>query len=206
MDAQRLRSKLPWFSLAAACLAADLWTKHLVFYPEAIAPGFREGRDVVRVITPWWRTILVYNQGVTFGSFTWVPAWTKALLTSAVIVWMAWKLWKLPAGRVAQPLSLSMIVGGAVGNLYDRSLRPLVEADTHPGVRDFLDWHLPEGSAPARFFAERGWQTHWYTSNVADVLIVCGVILLGWCLVRYGDDDQPDAPAPSAGNSAGAQP
>ncbi|MCE9636934.1 MAG: signal peptidase II [Planctomycetes bacterium] len=214
MDAARLRTKLLWFSLAAACLAADLWSKHLVFYPEATAPGFREG-DLVGVIAPWWRTILVYNQGVTFGSFAWVPAWTKAALTSGVIVWMAWKLWALRGGHVAQSLSLSMIVGGALGNLYDRSLRPLVEQDTHPGVRDFLDWHLPQDSGLARAFAERGWQTHWYTSNVADVLIVCGVILLGWCLVRYGDDDDaPDrggdqSPPTEAGPSdpsAGAKP
>ena len=29
----RAAHRLPWFALAALCLAADLWTKHIVFYP-----------------------------------------------------------------------------------------------------------------------------------------------------------------------------
>lgn len=196
-DRDRLRRRLRWFALAAACLAADLWTKHVVFYPEAIRPGFFEGMPVDWITLPGWRTILVYNPGVTFGSFAWVPGWVKAALTSAVILWMAWNLWTVPGGRRLKATALAMIVGGAVGNLYDRSLRPHVEPDGRPGVRDFLDWYLPESTALARHFRERGWPTHWYTSNVADVLIVCGVILLAWCLLREPDDEGEAAP-PSA--------
>lgn len=200
-SAARLRAKLPWFSLAAACLAADLWSKHLVFYPHVLSPRFVEGMPVPDGRPfgwTWWNTILVYNQGVTFGAFEWVPAWVKALLTAGVIGWMALRLWRIPADRRLQSLSLAMIVGGAIGNLYDRSLRPHVEPDTHPGVRDFLDWHLPRGSSLDAFFAERDWRTHWYTSNVADVLIVCGVILLAWCLLREPDDDEAPRAEPSA--------
>lgn len=192
----RLRRALPWFAFAAACLAADLWTKHLVFYPHVLEPGFREGMSVPGGrLAPWWDTILVYNLGVTFGSFSGVPGWTKALLTSAVIAWMAWKLWTLPPGRRLQAASLSMIVGGAVGNLYDRTLRPALEPDRIPGVRDFLDWHIPDDWALARTFRERGWGTHWYTSNVADVLIVCGVILLAWCILREPEEKPKGAAA-----------
>lgn len=192
------RSRLLRFALAAACLAADLWTKHIVFYPHVLERGFREGEVVGHPTTwewartTWWRTILVYNPGVTFGKLADVAPWVKSILTSAVIAWMAWKLWTLPRGRPAQALSLAMIVGGAVGNLYDRTLRPVIELDTRPGVRDFLDWYLPEGSALHREFAARDWPTHWYTSNVADVMIVCGVIVLAWCLLR--EDDGKAAP------------
>lgn len=199
MHRERLRRKLPWFAFAAACLAADLWTKHLVFYPHVLDAGFREGMPVPGGrVASWWNTILVYNQGVTFGSFSWVPAWLKAGLTSCVILWMAWKLWTVDASERAQSLSLAMVVGGAVGNLYDRALRPAVEPDVRPGVRDFLDWHLPDDSGLAAWFRERDWPTHWYTSNVADVLIVCGVILLAICLVR-----EPETPeAPDGGGAA----
>lgn len=206
MDAVRLRRKLPWFAFAAACLAADLWTKHLVFYPHALLPHFREGMETPDGrLTSWWRTILVYNQGVTFGSLAGVPAWIKAALTSAVILWMAVKLWRLPEGHRAQSLSLAMIVGGAVGNLYDRTIRPSVEPDGRPGVRDFLDWHIPEDWALAREFAERGWSTHWYTSNVADVLIVCGVILLAICLLRDGDGEPAPEPASETAQGPGGE-
>lgn len=187
MDRDRLRSKLPWFAFAAACLAADLWSKHLVFYPHVLSPTFREGLVTGRLAS-WWATRLVYNQGVTFGALEWVPAWVKAALTAGVILWMAHRLWTLDAAKRAQCLALSMIVGGAVGNLYDRTIRPAVEPDVRPGVRDFLDWHIPDHWDLARSFHERGWSTHWYTSNVADVLIVCGVILLAWCLLREPDE------------------
>ena len=158
--------------------------------------GFREWMVVDPAFAglTWWRTILVYNPGVTFGSFADVPAWVKALLTTCVIGWMAWKLWTLGEGRRAQAAALAMIVGGAVGNLYDRTLRPVIEPDQNPGVRDFLDWYLPDDWALARTFHEHGWKTHWYTSNVADVLIVCGVILLAWCLLR----EPEDRPTPTA--------
>ena len=190
----RLRTKLGWLALAATLLAADLWSKHLVFYPHVLSPAFREGM-VVGEVASWWRTILVYNQGVTFGMLSGVPAWSKALLTAGVIVWLAHTLWKLPAGRRVQATSLSMIVGGAVGNLYDRTIRPLVEPDRNPGVRDFLDWYAPDHWRLAGWLREHGVHPHWYTSNVADVLIVCGVLLLAGCLLREPGAKQPVPPA-----------
>jgi signal peptidase II len=197
----RARSRVPWFACAAGCLAADLWTKHVVFYPHVLRPGFRPGVAVATVVPGWWDTILVYNQGVTFGAFEKVPPWVKVGLTGAVIAWMAWRLWTLPPGRRLQSASLAMIVGGAIGNLYDRTLRPALEPDGHTGVRDFLDWHLPEDSGLAQTLHRHDWTTHWYTSNVADVLIVCGVILLAWCLLREPEEKEA-APAGAAAEAA----
>lgn len=194
---ERTRAKLAWFALAAVLLAADLWSKHEVFYPHVLSPHFREGM-VVGHVAAWWRTILVYNQGVTFGMLADVPAWSKALLTGAVIVWLGITLWRLPPGRKVQATSLAMVVGGAVGNLYDRTLRPWVEPDTRPGVRDFLDWYAPEGTALAAWLRERGVHPHWYTSNIADVLIVCGVILLAACLLREPAERRTDPPPEAA--------
>lgn len=204
------RTRFAWCALACAFLAADLWTKHIVFYPYVLHPYFHEGVVTGHPwdgwTTDWWQTRLVYNQGVTFGAFEWVPWWGKSLVTGAVIVWLAMRLWAVRAGKVAEPLSLAMIVGGAVGNLYDRALRPYVEADTRPGVRDFLDWYAPPGSALAGWLEKHEITTHWYTSNVADVCIVCGVILLAITMFREGDpEDAPPKPA-GAGPSAEAKP
>jgi len=199
-----VRARIGWFSAAGFLLAADLWSKHLVFYPHVLEPGFREG-EVVGRIASWWQTKLVYNLGVTFGMFEDVPAWTKALLTTAVIAWLGFTLWRLPAGRPVQAASLAMIVGGAVGNLYDRTLRPLVEPDTRPGVRDFLDWYAPDDWRLAGWLREHDVHTHWYTSNIADVLIVCGVILLAGCLLREPGERRPGrGPAPDPGPEAAA--
>ena len=188
-------AKLPWLALAAGALAADLWSKHLVFYPHVLEPGFdaRDGRWIGRVCTGW-QTILAYNNGVTFGLGAGAGAWVLSLGTGIVIAVLLHTLWKTPAAERVKLFALSIIVGGALGNLYDRALRPLVEADKNPGVRDFIDWYFPEGSAPAEFLKSLNVQNHWYTFNVADALIVSGVVLLAWKILR---EKPPQDPAPA---------
>ena len=61
-----------------------------------------------------------------------------------------------PGGTRLPRYGSGLIVGGAIGNVIDRFL--------HPGVVDFLDFHLA------------GW--HWPAFNIADAAIVCGVGLL----------------------------
>lgn len=182
----RLAAKLPWFAAAAAVLTADLWTKHLVFYPHVLDSRFAEGR-IVGTVTSWWRTVLAYNNGVTFGLGASFGAWLLSLFTGVVIVLLLRALWRTPRGEPLRCFALSIIVGGALGNLYDRALRPLVEADTHPGVRDFIDWYVPSDSAAGRFLKSHNvmsFEYHWYTFNVADALIVSGVVLLAWKILR----------------------
>jgi signal peptidase II len=194
----RLAEKLPWLALAAFGLSADLWTKHLVFYPEALSPRFdpRMGLEVGRVCS-WWRTVLAYNSGVTFGMGASLGAWLLSLGTGFVIAMLLRALWRTPRTELVKCFALSIIVGGAVGNLYDRALRPHVEADKNPGVRDFIDWYFPEGTAAAEFVRSHDVTTHWYTFNVADALIVSGVVLLAWKILR----EKPEAP-PAEGVAA----
>ncbi len=192
-------AKLPWFALAAAGLAADLWTKHLVFYPHVLDPDFAEGRFVGQVLSlPWWRTVLAYNPGVTFGLGAGFGTWALSLFTAVVIALLVRALLRTsPADRL-RLFAFSIIIGGAVGNLYDRALRPYVEADRHPGVRDFIDWYVPEGSAVAEFLKSHHVNNHWYTFNVADALIVSGVVLLAWKILREKPADDGKSPAEAA--------
>ena len=53
-------------------------------------------------------------------------------------------------------LIIALIIGGAVGNFYDRL--------TYFAVPDFLDLHLKS--------------YHWFTFNVADIFITIGIILM----------------------------
>ncbi len=201
----RLSEKLPWLALGAATLAADLWSKHLVFYPDAIRPGFDEARIVRRVCTGW-NTVLAYNPGATFGLGAALESWVLALGVTAVIAMLLRSLWKTPRTETAKLFAFSIIVGGAVGNLYDRALRPFVELDRHKGVRDFIDWYVPGDTWLARWLETHRlpWQdppehfgTHWYTFNVADAFIVSGVVLLAWKILR-----EKPAAAPAAGAAA----
>lgn len=202
-DAPSRRARFLRLSGAGAVLAADLWSKHLVFYPHVLEEGYRPDHAVVvGEVASWWRTILVYNQGVTFGLLSGVPMWVKSLFTLGVIAWLGVRLWRAPARSRLEPVALAMIVGGAVGNLYDRALRPFVEPDTNPGVRDFLDWYAPPGTWLAGWLTEHGITTHWYTSNVADVCIVVGVGLLAIVLLREKDPEAAPPASPAAQSPA----
>ncbi len=196
-ERSRMQSKLPWFVLSALCVTADLWSKHAVFYPHVLEPGFHEGLAVGEV-TSWWRIIIVYNEGITFGMLPEAGPWILAVGTTAVIGFLGWKLWTVDAGRRLHSFALAIVIGGALGNLYDRTLRPWLEPDKRPGVRDFLDWYASADTALGKWLLETVGENHWYTSNVADVLIVCGVILLAWCILREPsprDDTSPSAEA-----------
>jgi signal peptidase II len=142
-----------------------------------------------------WNTVLAYNTGATFGLGAALGQWVLAIGVSVVIAMLLRTLWKTPRTERVKLFALSIIVGGAVGNLYDRALRPHVEPDQHVGVRDFLDWYVPDGTALADWMHAHDWKTHWYTFNVADALIVSGVVLLAWKILR----EQP----PEAGTAKG---
>lgn len=194
--ASRLRAKLPWFVLAFVALAADLGTKWLVFYPHVLDPAVQariaaRQRVATCSVASWWDTILVYNTGVTFGSLEGTASWALGLLTGGVIVFLGVWLWRTPREEKVKLYALSIIVGGAVGNLYDRTLRTVLEADENPGVRDFLDWYVPKDWVlHEKLTAVFGpGEYHWYTSNVADVCIVTGVILLALCILLERPDE-----------------
>lgn len=121
---------------------------------KAMARGNLE--DVVN-LTSFIALRLGFNPGVTFGLFAgsgdmgrWVLSIVSLLLIAVLSIW-AW--------RTRRPLlaaGLSLMVGGALGNLLDR-LR-------FGHVTDFIDLHWGDA--------------HWPTFNLADAAIVCGIGLL----------------------------
>lgn len=98
-----------------------------------------------------------FNTGVTFGMFAESAAgavWTLVAVTLAVVAFLLAWLWRTTSPT--ESAALGAIVGGALGNVFDR-LRL-------GAVVDFVDVHYA------------GW--HWPTFNMADAAIVCGVGLL----------------------------
>ncbi|HEX5093876.1 MAG TPA: signal peptidase II, partial [Burkholderiales bacterium] len=99
-----------------------------------------------------------YNRGAAFSFLASAPGWQTAffsgiaLVASAVVSWM---LLRAPQRRL-QASGLALILGGALGNLWDR-LR-------WGAVADFLDFHA------------FGW--HWPAFNAADSAITVGAALL----------------------------
>jgi signal peptidase II len=99
---------------------------------------------------------LIWNTGIGFGLLS-TNSLTIYNLTSFVIgLVIIVLLYFIIISKIINKLLFSLIAGGAIGNLYDRVL--------FNAVPDFIDIHF------------KG--IHWFTFNVADVFITCGVILL----------------------------
>jgi signal peptidase II len=116
--------------------------------------------DSVTVVPGFFHLTHVENRGAAFGLFAESPsAWkvTVLVLFSLVaLVVVSALLWKNSHAMTSTGVGLALILGGAVGNLWDRLL------SGH--VVDFLDFYL--GSY------------HWPAFNIADSAIVIGAFLL----------------------------
>jgi len=108
-------------------------------------------------VTPFFNLVMVWNRGVSFGLFSDDSDTRRILLilaASGITLWLLFWLWRGATRLVS--VALGMVIGGAVGNIFDR-LR-------YGAVADFFDFHLA------------GW--HWPAFNIADCAIVVGVGLL----------------------------
>jgi signal peptidase II len=146
-----LRRALPWFAVAAAIVLADRVTKLLVL--GSFAPGER------LQVTPFFNMVLVFNKGAAFSFLAGASGWQTPVFAtiSTVAAIVLSRPDPAPYGRTgcsAPPWRL--ILGGALGNLWDRLL--------WGHVVDFLDFHAA------------GW--HWPAFNVADSAITIGAGLL----------------------------
>ncbi|MHC4954622.1 MAG: signal peptidase II [Planctomycetota bacterium] len=144
-----------WLLLAAALAAADLWTKGLWEYPNQIP----HGRPVLNrsVFEGWLDIRTIWNPGGVWSLdvASSILLWGTALAVPLVIIWML-----APAhSRRWESAAKALILGGAIGNLYDRW--------RWNAVRDWIDVYFGDIA---------GW--HWPTFNVADMALVGGIGVL----------------------------
>jgi signal peptidase II len=147
--AKKTSGLLMWLGIAIIIVLLDQVTK--ITMSRLLVYGQSE------VIAPYFNLVMVYNQGAAFSFLANSGGWQRwffsglAFVVSLVIIWMLWK-------NASQRLfcwSLSLILGGAVGNLIDRLI--------YGHVIDFLDFHIGT--------------LHWPAFNVADSAITLGAAL-----------------------------
>ena len=139
-----------WLALAGAVALADQLVKAAVL--ARFAPGER------LELAPFLNLVLVFNKGAAFSFLAGADGWqTPVLAAFAVVaaVFLAWMIRRQP-GKKLLACGLSLVLGGAVGNVVDR-LRL-------GAVVDFVDFHA------------MGW--HFAAFNVADSAITLGAVLL----------------------------
>jgi len=140
----------PWFVAAAVIVLADQLVKWVAL------SQLRPGEPVA--VTGFFNLVLVFNRGAAFSFLADAPGWQRpffiavALIAAAIVSWL---LWRYPARRLLCA-GLALILGGALGNLWDRV--------AYGHVIDFLDFHA------------MGW--HWPAFNIADSAISVGAGLL----------------------------
>jgi signal peptidase II len=151
--------RLKAYGMAAGVLALDRLSKWLV---ESNVSTL----DTVRVIPGLFNIVRSENRGMAFGilndsTYEWRTT-LLIVLSAAAVVFVAAMLWSAQRLERSSFWGLTLILGGAAGNVFDRAV--------WGRVTDFLDFYIRE--------------YHWHTFNVADSAIVIGSGLLLIDLLR----------------------
>ncbi|WP_337056547.1 signal peptidase II [Pseudomonas sp. USHLN015] len=158
--------RLGWLLLSVLVFLLDQGSKWVVL--ESIP--FRER---ITVIPGWFDWIHVYNTGAAFSFLADSSGWQRwffaliALVVSGVlVVWLK----RLKADETWLAIALAMVLGGALGNLYDRVVLG--------HVVDFILVH---------------WQDRWYfpAFNLADSAITLGAIMLALDMFKSKKSGEP---------------
>src|SRR5260370_35610499 len=150
MSPENLKRIAPWLSLALLLALADQVSK------AAISSSLRLGE--VRGIAPFFNLVLAHNRGAAFSFLADAGGWQRALFIGIAVAATAPIVFLLARHSSDRIFSagLALLLGGALGNLWDRI------ALGH--VVDFLDFHA------------FGW--HFWAFNLADSAITVGAGLL----------------------------
>jgi len=141
-----------WLTIAAVVVVLDQLTKYAITHSIAYGSGIE--------VTPFFNLVLVHNKGAAFSFLSSASGWQREFfvaIAAVAIGWVVYLLRKHP-GETLFCFALSLILGGAVGNVIDRLWLG--------AVIDFLDFHAAGHHFPA--------------FNVADSAITCGAAALLW--------------------------
>lgn len=141
-----------WLSLATVIIILDqitkLWISQTFVYGESVA------------VTNFFNLVLVHNSGAAFSFLSNAGGWQRWLFSAIAATASVWIIWLLRKHKQEKLFcfALTLILGGALGNLIDRA--------AYGYVVDFLDFY---------------WNTyHFPAFNIADSAVTCGAGLLLW--------------------------
>ena len=99
---------------------------------------------------------LIWNEGIAFGLLSFEKDNLYNILTALIIIIILILFFLLTRSNGLKKYSLTMIIGGALGNVFDRIYSK--------AVPDFIDFHVGN--------------FHWFIFNIADIFITIGVFLM----------------------------
>ncbi|WP_120511634.1 signal peptidase II [Photobacterium salinisoli] len=147
------QSGIRWLWLAVLVFAIDIGTKLLVM--DTMGYGWPNRIEVL----PFFNLLYVHNYGAAFSFLSDASGWQRWLFTAialgVTVLLMVW-MRRTPASHTMVNSAYALIIGGALGNLFDRLY--------HGFVVDFLDFYIG--------------QHHWPAFNIADSAICVGAGLI----------------------------
>ena len=138
------------FGIIAVIFLADRLTK---IYILKIA----EVKNTVDIyINTYLNFYLIWNKGIAFGLFSFNERFIYNIITAIILLVTAAILIMIIKNKGFKKYSLMFVLGGSLGNLFDRIY--------YSAVPDFIDFHIND--------------FHWFVFNVADIFITLGIICL----------------------------
>ena len=142
---------LVWLWLSVVVFIADQLTKF--WASEALT------LYVPEKVTGFLNWTLLHNEGIAFSLLADQPGWQRwfiLIMASAIVIWLLIWLFNSPRSHKLHNISLALVIGGALGNIYDRAVLGYVV--------DFIQLHYNE--------------YYWPAFNVADSAISVGAVFL----------------------------
>ena len=99
---------------------------------------------------------LIWNKGIAFGLFSFNERFIYNIITAIILLIIVVILIMVIKNKGFKKYSLMFVLGGSLGNLFDRIY--------YSAVPDFIDFHLND--------------FHWFVFNVADIFITLGIMCL----------------------------
>ncbi|ELS8949226.1 signal peptidase II [Vibrio fluvialis] len=147
------QSGVRWLWLALLVFVADIAIKLVVM--DSMGYGWENRIEIL----PFFNLLYVHNYGAAFSFLSDQAGWQRWLFTGiafAVVGLLAFWMRRLPSSDKWNNMAYALIIGGAVGNVFDRVV--------HGFVVDYLDFY---------------WGTyHWPAFNLADSAICIGAAMI----------------------------
>ena len=99
---------------------------------------------------------LIWNEGIAFGLFSFDEDYLYNFLTFLIFIVIIFIIFMISKSDPVRKFALLLVLGGALGNFFDRLI--------YKAVPDFIDFHVGN--------------FHWFIFNIADIFITIGVICL----------------------------
>jgi len=150
MDNNMLKKNIFYFFLVLLIFILDRISKLWII------STFNSENNLEIKISSFINLNLIWNKGIAFGLFSYGEKFEYNLLTGPIIIISAIVFWMIIKTKGLEKFGFLMILGGALGNIFDRLY--------YSAVPDFIDIYYKN--------------FHWFVFNVADIFITVGVLML----------------------------